>query len=1348
VARVFLSYATPDHGLARSVHAWLTADGHDVFFDRDQIRGIPVGDDWKDRLYRELARVDAVVCVLTRHYLDAMWCTAELAVAVSRGCLVIPYRAESGVTHRLIDERQHSSDDPEIGQPQVLARLREQDGSGGSGWREGRNPYPGLAAFTADLAQLFFGRVDEIRLMAQQARETGSGVIALAGPSGCGKSSLLRAGLLPVLAADPTWLVLDPWAPSDDPVYALATTLTATAHRLGRSSSLDSVRRRLDAERGLRELADDLLIECPPARRVLLPIDQAEELFGRGVPPETRDQVARLLAAAIAGPVLVVLSIRSEYLGDLSVLVPVAGGSIGTFLLGPMATEMLHLAIEGPARVAGLRIQPELAQRLLADTASAEALPLLAYTLQQLAEGRSRGDWLTLQEYQNLAARQGYRDLSGVHAVLAARAEQALSAAQQASALSRKAVLAGLVRLVEVDSTGRWIRRTVVQAELSEPMRRAVAVFVDHRLLTTNGQRGEYVRFSHDALLTAWPSLTDTIADHDAALRVARTVEQAAVEWSGADRAPAYLWPADRFAVALRQLAPDPQATAAGPVVELDEAATAFLDATRTQITRTRRRSQFRRARVLVALSVLLIAALVAGGIAAAQASTAQRERDAALHQRDVATQQQRAAAAQALLAHAAQLRTSQIGQSLLLGIAAIRVSPSDQARSALISTLIGSHSPMTLPGNGTQALAVAFSPDGHELFTGYNRVGYLWDVTGGARQLGAIPVNAWGAAFSPDGRLLATVGAGNGTEVWDTAHLSRPLALVPPDGAYITSVAFSPDGHQLLTGIWNDPDPDRDAALVWNVTPTGNLQLAATLRTAGSGSVRGVAYGHDGRIAYTANDDGTIGIWDLQHDTRIGMLQAHQNTVYAVAVSPDGRTLLTSSADQTAALWDLTDPAKPALLSTLTGHRGGVRAIGFSPDGQTVATGGLDNTATLWRISDRTRPVRLDTLSGDSQGLWALTFNPGGKTLVTSSFDGSVIVWDVIDDAQPATLSTLPAQVAGSPPLAYRPDGRVLASGGPGWDATLWDVTDPRSPQQLSTLAGHQGAIFTLAFRPDGQLLATTGDDDSVLLWDVAHPAAPEALATIHIGTGVGALGFTRDGRTLAVGDNDGQAILWDVTDPARPHLLSHLHVASAPLRVAVFSPDDRTLVTGSTDTSIQTWNVTDPAQPTELARFTDDNSVYSGEFGPDGHTLALAEEGRKATLWDLRDPAVPQRLSTMTGQSSSVYTAEFSPDGLLLATGGLEKAVIIWNISDPRQPSELIQRAGFPGPIGPSPFSPDGRTLAISSGGTAILWDVNDLEQIVAQPARAACAIIGRGLTPEQWKLAGVGFPYQPTC
>ncbi|HET6643774.1 MAG TPA: protein kinase, partial [Gaiellaceae bacterium] len=64
---------------------------------------------------------------------------------------------------------------------------------------EGTCPFKGLASFEPVDADYFFGRE---RLVAElAARLVGAGFLGIVGPSGSGKSSVLRAGLLPALAA-------------------------------------------------------------------------------------------------------------------------------------------------------------------------------------------------------------------------------------------------------------------------------------------------------------------------------------------------------------------------------------------------------------------------------------------------------------------------------------------------------------------------------------------------------------------------------------------------------------------------------------------------------------------------------------------------------------------------------------------------------------------------------------------------------------------------------------------------------------------------------------------------------------------------------------------------------------------------------------------------------------------------------------------------------------------------------------------------------------------------------------------------------------------------------------------
>ena len=88
----------------------------------------------------------------------------------------------------------------------------------------------------------------------------------MVGPSGCGKSSLLRAGLLPLMADEPGWWALSPMLPGTDPFTALARELGAGFKAVGSPTTVADVRRRLHGD-GLAALADEVLHAAPGPRR-------------------------------------------------------------------------------------------------------------------------------------------------------------------------------------------------------------------------------------------------------------------------------------------------------------------------------------------------------------------------------------------------------------------------------------------------------------------------------------------------------------------------------------------------------------------------------------------------------------------------------------------------------------------------------------------------------------------------------------------------------------------------------------------------------------------------------------------------------------------------------------------------------------------------------------------------------------------------------------------------------------------------------------------------------------------------------------------------------------------------
>ena len=457
MARVFVSHSSKDHVAAAELHQWLLEDGHEVFLDQDLRRGIGIGEEWEQRLYAELNRSDAMLCLITGSYRASAWCMAEVVIARWRGSRLFPLRAEPGAEHPLLSPSRYQygdlAADPLAAKASLREALRRLDAAGGWAWAEGISPFPGLEPFDTDRHRVFFGRDDEVHELTSQLRSPADvanrGVLLVVGPSGCGKSSLVRAGLLPVMALEPGWHTLSPLLPRDDPVTALTRELFHGARGLPLAWTPDSIRRRLNEDDGLATLAEELLREAPGhPRQLLLVVDQFEELLTQSS-AAARADFARLLASALAGSVRVVGTVRPEFLGPLLASPELEELSARTFPLRPLRREALVTVIEGPARLADIEVDPELVTRLAHDAGTGEALPLLAFTLEQLAEGVGRGGQLSMARYDQLG---------GVQGALIKQPDLALAEALAKTHRTRDQVLAGLLQLVVVDEQRQPIR--------------------------------------------------------------------------------------------------------------------------------------------------------------------------------------------------------------------------------------------------------------------------------------------------------------------------------------------------------------------------------------------------------------------------------------------------------------------------------------------------------------------------------------------------------------------------------------------------------------------------------------------------------------------------------------------------------------------------------------------------------------------------------------------------------------------------------------------------------------------------------------------------------------------------
>jgi hypothetical protein len=148
-------------------------------------------------------------------------------------------------------------------------------------------------------------------------------------------------------------------------------------------------------------------------------------------------------------------------------------------------------------------------------------------------------------------------------------------------------------------------------------------------------------------------------------------------------------------------------------------------------------------------------------------------------------------------------------------------------------------------------------------------------------------------AAFSPDGKLLATVSADETARLWLAGDGTPHRPPLKHEGT-VVAVAFSPDGMLLATASLDG------TARLWKAAtgqPYGHL-----LRH--EGRVQAVAFSPDGILLATGASDGSARLWQVGAGRLHDLPLCHQDEVRAVAFSANSRLLTTASADRTARLW------------------------------------------------------------------------------------------------------------------------------------------------------------------------------------------------------------------------------------------------------------------------------------------------------------------------------------------------------------------------------------------------------------------------------------------------------------
>ncbi|KIF00452.1 hypothetical protein PL81_41170 [Streptomyces sp. RSD-27] len=825
-----------------------------------------------------------------------------------------------------------------------------------------------------------------------------------------------------------------------------------------------------------------------------------------------------------------VLALRADFYGQAAAHPELlAALRDSQLLVEPMTPDELRAAVDGPAAAAGLVLDEGLADVILHEFGAttdrqpaAGALPLLSHVLWATWLRRS-GSRLTVAQY---------RAAGGIAEAIKTTADSTYDGLDPQGREAVRLMLPRLVRVGEdTADTAQPVDRSALLHGLPDTAAAQLALdrFTRARLITLDH---DSARISHEALLRAWPLLTEWVDADREWLRARQHLVADARAWERAGRESSLLYRGSRLAAVRERAASSADADAPDSVLA------EFVDASWRQ-----ERRGARRTRIAVAFLMVLVVLATSGLIG----SVIFQHRAERSGERDLARY---------LAAEAEDLREQQPGLAKQLSLVSYRMDK-EAGRGALLNSR---RSPGVINAD-ERAEDLAYSGDGRVLAISVGAAIELRFQDGSARVEAGLtgPVT-----ISRDGRTLAAV-----TYVYQKTGLSLTILSGAKGGESTLQesgmVLFDPGSPRRLlqatdhgvrvSYLNNSAQPGAERLLP--LTPGTGAQF--DYRVVGGKkliALQGVRVNY--LLDATSEDDITILSRTRSPDMFTGA---------DIALSPDG-----------------------SLLADVEAYENGKTA----PDGtkqETVgvrlrSTSAAEGTAPLATIEDLDNGVAVIAFSPTEPVLAVSDMNGFRDRNVANP---SVRIYDIANPGHPRQIARIDASCV---MLAFSPDGKSLlltdtpfadkdgTRPTPAGELESWDFTDPAHPKQRWARSSEAAVNAAhIAFRPDGKLLAIYDIDGTLRLWRVEGHQLTEELSRVSAGTDGSTMAFSPDGTRLAlmarkaVGDDERPEI-WDLIDPKNPRRGSYLPSSLQSVYALRFTPDGEYLALVRASSGVELWD------------------------------------------------------------------------------------------------------------------------------------------------------------------------------
>jgi len=412
-----------------------------------------------------------------------------------------------------------------------------------------------------------------------------------------------------------------------------------------------------------------------------------------------------------------------------------------------------------------------------------------------------------------------------------------------------------------------------------------------------------------------------------------------------------------------------------------------------------------------------------------------------------------------------------------------------------------------------------------------------------------------FGAAFSPDGNTLVTVGADRRIQLYDgkTGEPTRNIGEGEHTGS-IFAVSWAKDSQRFVTASADQ------TVKTWDVN-SGKVLQTWRLGEEGSVSVSdqqvGVVWpqGRSDGLIISLNLDGDLSYLVEGSSKPIRVVQGHNKSVTALAADDKGKSLWTGSFEGRVCHWDI-GTGEGRVVDGQT-HTNQVTQLAPSP-GRTYSVG-WDDTLRIVDQAANTFAGSSVKLSAQPKGAAAADgrvvvalatgiavylkdqlasesktdFTPTavaahGSLVAVGASDNTVKIYKVDSGNKLSVVETLASPTAQISALSFSKDGTYLAAGNTSgkifvYKTSGWGIATDR-------WSAHTARVTSIAWNDAGTNAASGGLDTNVFVWSLAKPGSRVKALNAHK-DGVNGVSWVEGGQKVASTGGDASVKIWTVS-------------------------------------------------------------------------------------------------------------------------------------------------------------------------------------------------------------------------